>query len=712
MNIKKVPYISQVQESECGLCCVAMIMGYHKDKISVKTLTQHFEIGRDGVSLNKLKDILNDYDYDVKLYEASTSMLHKVLNEPLIIFWDDSHYVVLEKIHKNKFTIVDPNIGRMTIEYSDFNKKFSNIILWATPKNNRNKINEKNNYLSIYKDFIIGNKKELLILLLISVLSYMVMLISPILMKYFTSGYLEATISKQFINVTIIISTFLIYLYIYILKSFVIVKFSAKMDENLYMKITEKLLNVPYSFYLTRSSSDLLYRLSLLKTNREFIVDSILKGIIDIGMVITINIIMLTINKVLLIYTLIITIIMFCVMYFVRKEILKNHKLEIIENTKLQGYEYEILSAMFTIKASKQENFMKKLITEQYYKSLEYFQKRATSNNVYSSFISIFSTFGPLGIFVVSLFIIREDFSLSIAIFSYTILGVYFSSLGNVFNAFNIYGTLQNNLERIIDILEHKSQDVHENKINLNSIETIEFKNVSFRYPGQPELTLKNINFKINKGEKVAFVGKTGSGKSTIIGLILGMYKPEKGDIYINNENIENININNFQNLIGFVPQEPFIFNKSIKNNITMNQEFSIEDIERAGEIAEINDEIQKMPMKYNTIVSESGHNISGGQKQRIILARALIHDPEVLVLDEATSALDNYTEKRIATFFNKYKKTQIVIAHRISTIQNSDKIFIVSNGEIVNYGSHESLIKESFIYRSFLKKGEKNESK
>ncbi|MFB3176125.1 peptidase domain-containing ABC transporter [Staphylococcus pseudintermedius] len=708
--MKKVPYISQVQESECGLCCVAMIMGYHKDKISVKTLTQHFEIGRDGISLNKLKDILNKYDYDVKLYEASTSMLHKVLNEPLIIFWDDSHYVILEKIHKNKFTIVDPNIGRITIDYNDFNEKFSNVILWAAPKNNRDKIIEKNNYFSIYKEFLIKNKKSILGLLCVSIFSYIAMLTAPILMRYFTSDFSNTTIYKDFINISIIITSFLMYTYIYILKSFIIVRFSSKMDENIYNKIIKKLLSVPYSFYLTRSSSDLLYRLSLLKTNREFIVDSILKGIIDIGMIITINIIMLTINTGLFIYTLLITSIMFCVMYFIRKKILKNHKLEIIENTKLQGYEYEVLSAMFTVKASKQEKFMEKLITDQYYKSLEYFKKRATINNIYSSFIAIFSTFGPLGIFVVSLFIIKDDFNLSIAIFAYTILGVYFSSLGNVFNAFNIYGTLQNNLERITDILEHKNQVPNENKINVNSIETIEFKNVSFRYPGQPEFTLKNINFKINKGEKVAFVGKTGSGKSTIIGLILGMYKPEKGDIFINNVSIENLNIENFQNLIGFVPQEPFIFNKSIKNNITMNQEFSIEDVEIAGEIAEINDEIQKMPMKYNTIISESGHNISGGQKQRIILARALIHNPEVLVLDEATSALDNYTEKRIASFFNKYKKTQIVIAHRISTIQNSNKIYVVANGEIVSYGSHKSLIKSSPIYRSFLKKEEKNE--
>lgn len=709
MKRKKVPYISQVQESECGLCCIAMIMGYHKDKISVKTLTQHFEIGRDGVSLNKLRDILKTYDYDVKLYEASTSMLHKVLNEPLIIFWDDSHYVVLEKIHKNKFTILDPNVGRMTIDYKEFNEKFSNVILWATPQNNRSKINEKHNYLAIYKDFLRMNKKNLLGLLCISILSYIAMLIAPALMKYFTSDYGNASVSKQFLNVTIIISAFLIYICIYILKSVVIVRFSAKMDESLYIKVITKLLKVPYSFYLTRSSSDLLYRLSLLKTNREFIVDSILKGIIDIGMVVTINIIMLTINKFLFIYTLLTTIIMFCIMYFIRKNILKNHKLEIIEGTKLQGFEYETLSAMFTVKASKQENFMKKLLTDQYYQSLEFFKKRATTNNIYTSFISIFTTFGPLGIFVISLFIINNDFNLSVAIFAYTMLGVYFGSLGNIFNAFNVYGTLQNNLERLIDILEHKNQEHNENSNYVNSIETIEFKNVSFRYPGQPDFTLNNINFKINKGEKVAFVGKTGSGKSTIIGLILGMYKPEKGDILVNNKNISDLNINDFQNLIGFVPQEPFIFNKSIKNNITMNQEFSIEDVERAGEIAEINDEIQKMPMKYNTIVSESGHNISGGQKQRIILARALIHNPEVLVLDEATSALDNYTEERIATFFNKYNKTQIVIAHRISTIQNSDKIFIVSNGEIITYGSHKSLIQESSIYRSFLKEEDKN---
>lgn len=480
------------------------------------------------------------------------------------------------------------------------------------------------------------------------------------------------------------------------------------MDKNIYKKVVKKLLNVSYNFFLTRNSSDLMYRLGLLKTNREYLINTVLLGIINCGMVLTVNIIMYSINPTLFWYTLLISVFMGLILLFIRKKIITNHRLEIIEGTKLQSLEYETLSAMFTIKASNQESYMEALFYEQYEKSLNLYRKRTFNNDLYSMTISLFSTFGPVCLFLVILFVLNDKITIGEAIFGYTLLGIYFSNLGNIFTAFNVYGTLKNNLERISDILEHPSEEKDKNAIKIQSIEKIEFKNVSFKYAGQKVYVLKNLNFSIHKGEKIAFVGKTGSGKSTILGLLMGLYPPVEGEILVNGINIKKLDMESFKTLMGFVPQEPFIFNKSIKNNIIMNHDYPLTKVIEVAKIAQIDEEINNMPMKYETVISEFGHNISGGQKQRIILARSLIHNPELIILDEATSSVDNLTELAITTYFKNNNKTQIIVAHRLSTIINSDKIFLVENGVITASGNHKDLLKSSSTYKQLNKEYER----
>lgn len=707
--MKKVPYVAQVQESECGLCCVSMIMKYHGEKISVKSLSKKAEIGRDGISLSQMQQILIDFDYEVKIFEATSSMLHRINDQPIIIFWNNSHFVVLERIKNNNYFIVDPNIGRIKVKFEDFNKSFSNIALWCKPKKNKKTlIKEKENYLNIYIDFFKSQKLIFLFLLFISILSYAVSLITPNIMKFFTDNYnnrQEITTNK---NIILFSAAILIYTFIFIFRSIIVVKFSALMDKNIYIKVVKKLLNVSYNFFLTRNSSDLMYRLGLLKTNREYLINTVLLGIINCGMVLTVNIIMYSINPTLFWYTLLISVFMGLILLFIRKKIITNHRLEIIEGTKLQSLEYETLSAMFTIKASNQESYMEALFYEQYEKSLNLYRKRTFNNDLYSMTISLFSTFGPVCLFLVILFVLNDKITIGEAIFGYTLLGIYFSNLGNIFTAFNVYGTLKNNLERISDILEHPSEEKDKNSIKIQSIEKIEFKNVSFKYAGQKVYVLKNLNFSIHKGEKIAFVGKTGSGKSTILGLLMGLYPPVEGEILVNGINIKKLDMESFKTLMGFVPQEPFIFNKSIKNNIIMNHDYPLTKVIEVAKIAQIDEEINNMPMKYETVISEFGHNISGGQKQRIILARSLIHNPELIILDEATSSVDNLTELAITTYFKNNNKTQIIVAHRLSTIINSDKIFLVENGVITASGNHKDLLKSSSTYKQLNKEYER----
>jgi ATP-binding cassette, subfamily B, multidrug efflux pump len=237
--------------------------------------------------------------------------------------------------------------------------------------------------------------------------------------------------------------------------------------------------------------------------------------------------------------------------------------------------------------------------------------------------------------------------------------------------------------------------NVNTEKFNING--SIEFKNVSFTYPDTGIEALKNVSFTINKGEKWALIGKTGSGKSTIAELIFRLYDPTSGEIYIDGKNIKELNLNDLRSQIGFVPQDVFLFSDTIQNNIRFSDiNLTQEKVEAAAKNASIHNEINQFPRQYETFVGERGVTLSGGQKQRISIARALIKKPEILIFDDALSAVDANTEKTILTNLRKdiEGKTVIIITHRIFSLLEFDGIIVLEGGEIQERGSHNHLMK------------------
>jgi len=211
---------------------------------------------------------------------------------------------------------------------------------------------------------------------------------------------------------------------------------------------------------------------------------------------------------------------------------------------------------------------------------------------------------------------------------------------------------------------------------------------------------LKDISFSINPGEKVAIVGKSGSEKSTLLKLILGLYSSQNGNIYIDNTNIKDVNVKNLRTQFGVILQEPLLFNDSIKENIIIGKEhISDEQINESARKSGINNFLVNVPLGLETIISEKGTNFSGGQRQRISLARALIDNPKIILMDEPTSSLDNEAEASLINEVLKLDTTCVVISHRLSTIENFDKIIVIDNGKIVEYGSHKDLIANEGCY-------------
>ena len=272
----------------------------------------------------------------------------------------------------------------------------------------------------------------------------------------------------------------------------------------------------------------------------------------------------------------------------------------------------------------------------------------------------------------------------------------------------NVFNELQNGLasaDRVFSILDTKSDIVNvPDALKIDSLnKNIVFKDVSFHYGNEEEKVLNNINFSINTGQIIALVGPSGAGKSTLVDLIPRFYDTIDGSILIDGTNIKDINLNSLRSLMGIVTQETFLFNDTVRANISYGVD-SIEAniIKDAAIAANAHDFIEKLPDGYDTVIGERGISLSGGQRQRIAIARAIVKNPPILILDEATSSLDTESEKNVQEAIEKLmrNRTVIVIAHRLSTVHNADKILVLDNGKIIDEGSHEELMNRDGIYK------------
>ncbi len=257
--------------------------------------------------------------------------------------------------------------------------------------------------------------------------------------------------------------------------------------------------------------------------------------------------------------------------------------------------------------------------------------------------------------------------------------------------------------KRINEFLEQKSEIINKSEEQVEINGEIEFKNVGFTYRDTGIKALKDINFKLNIGDKLGIIGKTGSGKSTLLNLIVRLYNIDNGDITIDNKNIEEVNIKSLRSQIGYVPQDVFLFSDSIENNIKFGSiNSSTEEVIEVSKISDIHNDILGFKNKYKTILGERGVNLSGGQKQRISIARALIRKPKLLIFDDCLSAVDTETEENIINSLNNldYSTTSIIVSHRISSIKNANKIIVLNNGQIEEIGTHTELMEKKGYYK------------
>ncbi|MNW41274.1 Toxin RTX-I translocation ATP-binding protein [compost metagenome] len=683
-----------MEHSECGLACLAMILGFFGHNISLTELRNQVGAVRAGMSMQQLQEIGSTYHLTSRGYRAKASQLNE-LTAPLILLWDNQHFVVLEKIKKKKAIILDPAFGRLILSLQEFTEKYSGFALSLIPvKDFRNK--RKIPKWTFYIKLAFKSRKLLISVFLVSILLQGLGISIPKVTQFTVDNLLESKNYSFLITLGGAIFTIFVFSQLFqFLRGYLIAKLQSQMDTSMMTQFIDKLFKLPFDFFENRKGGELVFRANSNVTIRRVLSNRVITILIDGLLLITYGTLM--INQLWQI-GLIVTIVGFIMLLIIVLSSFITHRLsrkEISSQAEMHGFLSEHIHGITDVKVLGFENRVFNKWEELFKKQLTTTEKRVIWNvSLDSMTVSIQFVFPLLILWIGFHYVLEGWITLGGLLGLQTLSTAFMVPIASLGSTLSELVTVGSYIQRIQDVIESVEEPSGTQKPNHTFRGYIKFKDVSFNYYRFGKYVLKDINLEILPGEKVAIVGASGSGKSTLAKLILGLYTASLGEVSIDNIPLNQWHLSELRQKIGVILQETKLFNVSILDNIAMdNGECTIDMVVQAAKQADIHRFIMSLPLGYQTVVSENGLNFSGGQRQRILLARAFLAEPQILLLDEATSSLDSVSEQLITDFLQERHCTQIMIAHRLSTIQRADRIIVLDQGEIIEQGNHQELI-------------------
>lgn len=700
----RVPILQQISMVECGAACLAMLLSYYGRETTSAEVREQCGIGRDGLSALGIVKSARKYGMRVKALSLEENDLSLVML-PAIVHWDFNHFIVVERWSPKFVDVVDPASGRKRMTAKEFDDGFTGVVITMEPGVQFSRVNKtfRLSLKSYAKNYIHQAPFALIQVLGASLLLQVLGLIFPLLSKIVIDDLIpmKGNNALQLLGIGMIMLV-LAQMVIRQLRSLILLYLQARVDTNLIFSFLEHMFSLPQRFFLQRSTGDILARISSNTVIRDTISNQLFSTILDGTFVLVYFFILLSLSPS---FTLIITIIgllQAILLLSTGKRLSDLNRRELTAAGKSQGYLTEALAGIKTLKAAGAEHRVLERWSNLFFEQLNISVRRTYITSFIDTTTSTLGTFAPLlllwsGTQQVINGTMAVGTMLALNTLGTSLLGPVTSLVASC----RQIQLVQSHMERLADVIEAEpEQDIQSVSQPPLLTGQIRLEHVFFQYDALSLPVLKDINISIKPGQKVAIVGRTGSGKSTLGSLLLGLYPPTTGNIFYDSLSLQKLNYQAVRTQFGVVMQEANVFSGSMRENITLNDPgMSMEQVIRAAQLAAIHDDILKMPMEYETLVSEGGNALSGGQRQRLAIARAIAKSPRVLLFDEATSSLDVMTEKVVEQNIAHLACTQIIIAHRLSTIRNADVILVLSEGQIVERGSHEELLKQGGYY-------------
>ena len=708
--MKRQINIKQHDGTDCGAACLASIAAYFGLMFPLARIRQFAFTDKKGTNVVGMVEAANKLGMEAKGVKGPLECLqniplpavaHVVVNEKL------KHFVVIYKVIRDFIWVMDPSDGKLQRRNSEeFKKEWTGVLILMRPNETFEKGNRKKSTLRSFIDLILPHKSVMFQALFGAVI-YSILGLSTAVYVGKITDYVLVDQNMNLLNLMGIVMILIIILRALIgaMKSILAMKTGQRIDASLILGYYKHLLTLPQQFFDTMRVGEIISRVNDAVKIRVFINNVSLDLVVNFLILIFTLGMMLAYSWKLSVITLL-SAPLFFLIYYLFNQMNRKYQRKIMESSAdLEAHMVESLNSVSTIKRFGVEQYSN-LKTEMRFVHLI----KNTYKSLYGSimanggieFVSTGITIALL--WAGSCFVISREMTPGTLMIFYSLIGYILVPIGKLISSNQTIQDAMIAADRLFQIMDLECEEEESQKITLDQemIGDIRFENVAFRY-GFRKQVFKSLNLSIPKGKTTAIIGESGSGKTTLISLLQNLYPIQKGSIYIGNYPISQISNESLRRLVGSVPQQIELFAGTIVENIAIG-DFE-PDMKRISELCEqlgIQQLIEKLPHSYLTPIGEHGVTLSGGERQRIAIARALYKNPEILIFDEATSSLDSIAEKQVKQTLNEWAKkgkTVIIIAHRLSTVKNADKIIVLEDGKTVEEGNHQQLFVKGGLY-------------
>jgi len=735
MSGKKFPFYKQPDQMDCGPTCLRMIAKYFGRHYTLQSLREISDINREGASLLGISQAAEKIGFRTIGLKINLDKLFEV-DLPCILHWNQNHFVVLYKIKKARFFgakggraslafhVADPARGLIRYTEGEFKK------LWLSTENNEEaegiilSISPSPEFYSQDEDekkrldftYILGYLKKYKNLIIQLFVGLGVGSLLQLILPFLTQAVVDIGINTRDLNFIYIIliaqsMLFLGRLSVDFIRSWILLHLSTRINISILTDFLIKLMKLPMSFFETKMTGDIMQRMNDQGRIQSFLTGSSLNTVFSLFNLFVFAFVLayysITVFVIFLISSIFYSIMVF--LFLNKRRQLDFKRFDI--SSENQSNIVQLITGMQEIKLNNSEQ-QKRWEWERIQASLFKYSVRSLALNQYQQFFSFFINEGKniLITFLVAKSVVEGNLTLGGMMAIQYIVGQLNSPIEQLLGFLQQFQDAKISLERLNEIHELEDEEPVDRHFiyDLPGEKGIRMENVSFTYPGagnEPVLSYLNLN--IPQGKTTAIVGMSGSGKTTILKLLLRFYPLSKGDIKIGETNLDQIGYGFWRSKCGIVMQDGFIFSDTIMKNIAVGDDYPDKNkLNNAIKMANIADFINSLPLGLNTKIGASGNGISQGQKQRVLIARAIYKNPEYMFFDEATNALDANNESIIMDNLQGFFKgrTAVVVAHRLSTVKNADNIIVMEKGKIIEQGTHLELIKMNGEYYKLVK--------
>ena len=705
----RFPFIEQYDEMTCGTTCIMMIAKYYGKYFSSARLRDLAHVDLSGSSLAGLASAAEQLGFSTRGMKLDYESLRSI-TLPCIVHWKGFHFVVVYRIDEKHVWVCDPALGHRKFAKAAFLDAWKGITLTLEPRVEFESQKEDKTSFKNFIGFVLPYKAVLFEVLLASLLLNIFGLATPI----FTQNIVDKVLVHQntsMLNVMfigmLIVAVFRILTQI--VRQYLIVHTGMKIDLRMLVQFYKHLLALPLGYFKVRKIGDFISRFNENMKIRSFLTETALSIVLDAVLIVVYFLLMFAYSPKLtgLVF---IFVPLFVLLTAVFTPVLKRLNIDAwTARTESHSHLIESIHGIETVKAMNIEYPTRWKWENKFIKSLNIDFKLLNAGLYFSSlgdFVGTLST--TFILWFGARTVMQGGMSVGELMAFMALVGSIMTPLNRIINVWDDIQETFVSMERLNDVFAAKTEfpetkDAEAGIVLRKPRGEIAFENVYFRFGGEDDpYILSNINLKISPGQRVAIVGRSGSGKTTLARLIPRLYDVTEGKILVDGHDIRTINLACLSRMVGFVLQENFLFNGTIRENISLGDpDETLEKVVEAAKLANAHDFISGLGLGYDSRVGESGLQLSGGQKQRVAIARVLYAKPRILIFDEATSSLDTESEAAIQKNLEEIlkDKTAIIIAHRLSTVRNADRIVVLDNGEIVEQGNHDELMAQKGLY-------------